>query len=270
MRTRTPACLAVAAACALALGCASPAAADDSAPPVTPTAADHYQRGMTHYNLGEFDAAVREFKAAYELSQAPELLFNVAQAYRLAEDHKQALFFYDAYLRLRPDAENRADVEAWIAASRKLLDDQRQLQQSPPQDAIPPATPPPAAPEPVVAAPVARDVEAHGRPQLRTAGLVVGAAGVASGAAAIYFGLHARGHWNEITELSRSRGTWSDHHADVERSARRSERLALVTGIVGIAATVTGGVLWYVGRDRATVMVTPTGDGGKASITWRF
>ena len=33
-------------------------------------AKERYQKGMTHYNLGEFDAAIEEFKAAYEAAAA--------------------------------------------------------------------------------------------------------------------------------------------------------------------------------------------------------
>ena len=52
-----------------------------------------------------------EFKLAYARSQAPGLLFNLAQASRLNKDYEQALHFYRTYLRVRPDAPNRDDVE---------------------------------------------------------------------------------------------------------------------------------------------------------------
>ena len=46
-------------------------------------ARDHYERGMAHYQLGEFPQAIDEFKIAYAASRAPGLLFNMAQASRL-------------------------------------------------------------------------------------------------------------------------------------------------------------------------------------------
>src|SRR6266508_1881615 len=97
----------------------------------------HYDEGITHYNLGEFDAAIGEFKAAYALTSEPGLLFNIAQAYRLKEDYKQALYFYKTYLRLMPEAVNRADVERWIAELERLQAEQTKLKNSKPQDAIP-------------------------------------------------------------------------------------------------------------------------------------
>ena len=98
--------------------CASTAQADD---PIQ-EAKDHYERGMAHYELGEFAAAVDEFKQAYQRSQAPGLLFNLAQASRLGKDYEQALHFYRAYLRVRPDAPNRADVEKRIVELRDAVD----------------------------------------------------------------------------------------------------------------------------------------------------
>ncbi|MBI4510066.1 MAG: hypothetical protein HY698_10560 [Deltaproteobacteria bacterium] len=101
-------------------------------------AKDHYQRGITAYNLGEFDVAVREFKEAYALSSAPGLLFNIAQAYRLKKDYEQALYFYKTYLRLQPDAQNKDDVNARIVEMEKLLEEQKRVQNEKPQGTIPP------------------------------------------------------------------------------------------------------------------------------------
>jgi hypothetical protein len=74
----------------------------------------HYQEGVSAYNGGEFDRAVKEYKAAYALKRDPALLYNIAQAYRLAKDLDQALFFYRSYLRSQPQAVNRAEVEERI------------------------------------------------------------------------------------------------------------------------------------------------------------
>jgi tetratricopeptide (TPR) repeat protein len=112
----------------MGLVCASvcEAEAQKKPPAAEPTDANrelakrHNDLGMNHYNLGEFDEAVTEFKAAYALTSEPGLLFNIAQAYRLKEDYKQALYFYKTYLRLVPDAANRADVERWIRELDRL------------------------------------------------------------------------------------------------------------------------------------------------------
>lgn len=264
------------------------AAADDR-PPANPAearkrAADHYRSGMTHYNLGEFADAIVDFEAAYKLSQEPDLLFNIAQAYRLGEDYKQALFFYDSYLRLRPNAANRADVEARVVEAKKLLEAQEKLQTAPPRGAIEPPpspdspaptpSPPPVVEPPAAARPsVAVDTQSR-RSSLTIAGWAAGAVGIAGVATGIYFASQAHSGWDELTQLSVARGTWSDHYAGVERDARRSERLAIGLFVVGGAAIATGGVLSYAGwrrdRDRPALAIVPTSDGVEASMSWRF
>src|SRR5690242_7489154 len=107
---------------------ASATAAAQPAPRPTPTTAPPqtddqkraeaktlYEQGLSHYNLGEFDQAIAAFRKSYELTQAPGLLFNIAQAFRLKKDYEQASYFYTTYLRLQPDAANRTDVEARLA-----------------------------------------------------------------------------------------------------------------------------------------------------------
>jgi tetratricopeptide (TPR) repeat protein len=79
-------------------------------------AREHFSRGTTLYNLGRFGDAAREYERAYEAKQEPALLFNIAQAYRFDGQKKKALFAYRAYLRSLPDAHDRTEVEARIAA----------------------------------------------------------------------------------------------------------------------------------------------------------
>jgi hypothetical protein len=99
---------------------------------------DLYQEGITNYNLGEFDKAIEKFKAAYALTGAPGLLFNVAQAYRLKKDYEQALYFYKTYLRLDPDAPNKADVDARVAEMERMIQEQKNLDKAKPVGTIPP------------------------------------------------------------------------------------------------------------------------------------
>jgi len=97
-----------------------------------------YDLGITHYDLGEFDQAIAAFKQAYALTQAPGLLFNIAQAYRLKKDYENALYFYRSYLRKEPDAPNRSDVEARIGEMEQLIADGEKTKNAPPGGTIPP------------------------------------------------------------------------------------------------------------------------------------
>ena len=50
-----------------------------------------YDEGSGAYKAGNYPRAIEKFLAAYELSHAPAILFNIAQAYRLASDCDRAL-----------------------------------------------------------------------------------------------------------------------------------------------------------------------------------
>lgn len=95
-----------------ALGWADPKSADD-----------WYKEGENQYNLGNFDKAVEAFKQAFTAesneSKKAIYLYNVAQAYRLANDCKNALFFYKRFLSLKEN-----DTSKPLAAStRKQVED---------------------------------------------------------------------------------------------------------------------------------------------------
>src|SRR5262245_60067857 len=72
-------------------------------------AASLYQDGIKHYNLGQYDRAIALFTKAYLLTEAPELLSDIAQAYRLEGPSGcvQSLAFYRSYLRADPRSSKR-------------------------------------------------------------------------------------------------------------------------------------------------------------------
>ncbi|MBX3248933.1 MAG: hypothetical protein KF901_17280 [Myxococcales bacterium] len=84
-----------------------------------------YQAAVVAFDEGRFEDALRLFRRAYELSERPELLFNVGTtADRLRRD-EEALEAFEAYLAARPDAANRASVEARIEVLREAISNER-------------------------------------------------------------------------------------------------------------------------------------------------
>src|SRR5215470_12605929 len=75
-----------------------------------------FQEGSRHYDLAEYDEAIAAFKEAYRLSEVPGLLYNIGQAYRKKGPSgcEQAASFYRSYLRVKPEVEEREEIEAWI------------------------------------------------------------------------------------------------------------------------------------------------------------
>jgi hypothetical protein len=119
-------CSALGAACLVVALCGS-AAADEPM-----TAKDHFLKGTKYFDLGHFDEAIKEYEAAYEIKDEPVLLYNIAQAHRLAGHSKEAVHFYRSYLRRVPKATNRDEVETKIAEISKLIEQQEKTRALPP------------------------------------------------------------------------------------------------------------------------------------------
>jgi tetratricopeptide (TPR) repeat protein len=101
-------------------------------------AREHFMKGTKYFDLGRFDEAIKEYEAAYELKDEPVLLYNIAQAHRLANHTKEAVHFYKAYLRRVPKAPNREEVETKVAELEKLIDQQARTQTLPPDNPMMP------------------------------------------------------------------------------------------------------------------------------------
>lgn len=80
-----------------------------------------FVEGNVQFKLGRFLAAAAAWEHGFELKHDAGFLYNIAQAYRLAELPDKALFFYRGYLSAAPDAPNRAQVEERVAQLERLL-----------------------------------------------------------------------------------------------------------------------------------------------------
>ncbi len=105
-----------------------------------------YEAGTKHYNVGEYREALEAFKAAYFAKSDPVFLFNMGQCYRQLGEPDGAAREYRAYLRERPNAANRAEVEEFIAAAEREL--QRRAAAMPPTGTLAPDARAAAAAEP--------------------------------------------------------------------------------------------------------------------------
>jgi len=226
-------------------------------------AKDHYDRGMSHYELGEFTAAVEEFKAAYALSQAPGLLFNLAQASRLGKDYEQSLHFYRAYLRARPDAANREDVEKRIAELEPIVEKRRraEAERLPPPPVPAPLPTSAAADKPIVLLPPS------GRPT-KIAGVVVGVIGLGALGAGVGLGVASLDAQNKLSKLATQMGSWSAEQSKLYNTGKTDAAVSTALYVVGGVAVATGVILYAVGvkRDRARFAVAPLPGGGAHAV----
>jgi tetratricopeptide (TPR) repeat protein len=146
-------------ALAVLLALATPVAAAPRRRPPAPEGRDprqeraargHFDRAERAFNLGRFDEALTEYQSAYEALPLPAFVFNIAQCHRNLGNLEKAVFFYQRYLSLQPDAPNRAVVEDLITEQSRTLEQRRAAEAA----TFAPAEAPPApAPAPVVEAP---------------------------------------------------------------------------------------------------------------------
>ena len=112
-------------------GSGAPSAVAASAPPSTEKAArDAFERGRVFYDAGAFDQASAAFEEAHRLSGRDALLYNVYLAYRDANQPAKAAEALRGYLAKVPNIENRAQLQARLAALDQGLAREREQQQA--------------------------------------------------------------------------------------------------------------------------------------------
>jgi hypothetical protein len=123
-------------AIALALGIlsATPVRAQDEGEPEAEAteapenaeARAHFDRGTQAFDVGDYETAAREFTAAYELTEHPDLLFNVYSAQERNGNLEAAEEALRGYLAdASPDSERRQALEARLARLQARLAEAR-------------------------------------------------------------------------------------------------------------------------------------------------
>ncbi len=78
----------------------------------------HFRRGVELYEENDFNAAIVEFKRAYETAPNPRVLYNIGQTYYQLQNYAVALETFERYLKEAGSAvsgDRRKEVEADIA-----------------------------------------------------------------------------------------------------------------------------------------------------------
>lgn len=220
---------------AILVASGSEARADAPRDPL-PAAKPLVDAGVAAYGAGDYERAVREFEAAYEIDPQPALLYAWAQSLRLGGRCSDAIAVYRRYLETNPN-------EAQTAAARNGI--------SRCEQALPPEPEPPAAPsDPAPPAPAPGPSPAiDGARQGRWYADPLGGALVIGGAASIGVGvgLLVRSSQNRAAAGD---ATFREDFVELLDTATLQRRIGTVGLGVG-AALVTGGVLRYVlRRDR--------------------
>lgn len=250
-------------------------------------AASHFKQGQLYFKGGDWDRAIAEYAAAYQLSPEPLLLFNIALCDDRAERPEKALAGYQHYLELTPEGpvadEAREDVVRLTpiveklragaaaaeaqrleaeqrAAEAKQLEEQRQASS--------------AAARAEHERRVARGDRIADRARLERWGAIA-AAGV--GVIALGFGIHeslvARDDGNAITSHT---GAWTNAVlAQQGDGASAQTRMVVFTATGGVFVLGGAALYWLGSRDqrraeqlRVDVQAAP--NGGSVSLAGRF
>jgi len=235
-------------------------------------------RATVEYNIGHFDQALDLYSKAYEALPTAALLFDIGQCHRMLGHPERAVFFFQGYLREKPDASNRPLVEQLLQDLQGQVEAQRaaaaRAEAARRAETAPPAPPPAEAVTPAPIPAEAPEPKAH--PALRVAGLATAGGGVALIGTAVVLGLHASSLSNDITQLSTRQGTWSPQYQTDYESGRTAATVATILYVAGGVALATGGVLTYLGwpkrgaEARPVATVAPGPGGASLVVAGRF
>lgn len=222
-----------------------------------PSADEHFERGLVHYNTQEFEQAAVEFKAAYQLDPRPVFLYSLGQAHRKAGDCASAVDAFRSYLRTEPAEQQAKKAEANVERCEQMIEAARQKAKAEV------ASKPPPPRERVVVVP--ERVELVRGPWYRdTLGNALAVAGVVSlgvGGAALYVG-------ESRLDDAASEPTLEDADA-AQRSGARLRKVA-IGGFVAGGALITASAFRYYMRPsrlrRLSVSAAPTAGGGATFV----
>ena len=231
--------------------------------------------GNKHYELAEYDAAIVDFKEAYRLSDEPGFLFNIAQAYRMKNECREASTFYKNYLRRAAEPPNAAKVRERIAE----MDACAATQPAPTTTTT--TTPAITTADTNVEGPDG-DLEDDGEPAPATnrawmkyagiGGMAVGAIGIGLG---VKFAIDGKAANDDLADKCAVSCTSSEALA-IQSDGKAANRNALIFTVAG-SAVLAGGVVLFVLSMRGSAPETEpsaslqlTKGGATASYGWRF
>ncbi len=226
-----------------------------------------FLEGEAHYAAGRYEQAAERYLEAYELSQRPELLFNVGNAYERLGDYEKAAEYLSQYAD-NPRARDVVSVRERIRRLEAAAAEQkRRTQQEPP---------PAPGPDSAVAEPAAPRPASEGGTKRATWWLIGSGA---SAAGAVAMGLLALNAGNNAARNCSDTGR--PVCLDTASSSLAQETFfAIGADVFAVATVVTAGVGIYLlfqddeetARPATATRLVPTlgPDGLGVSLSGRF
>ena len=216
-----------------------------------------FQAGNVSFNEADYPRAILYWEDAFRRDcTANALLLNLARAYELNAQKRQAVVALETYLKREQSSEETAQITRRIEVLKKQLDDEARAQaKTAPQPAPEPSAP---AAAPLPAAETAPEPASEGsRPIVPL--VVAGVGGVMTLVGAGLY-LKAAGDVDEYASHCEDPETRSDCPDDEVNDANAARQRQIVGGVVaGVGIPVlAGGLIWY-------FLSPPTSTGGASA-----
>lgn len=126
-----------------ALAAPAPAAAPaQEADPKLERAKELYENGTRLYNEGSYEAAILAFKEAYDLTKAPDFLYNMGNCYERLGNFTEARSLLDQYRAFAPEREREVLSRRISALDERIRKQREEDAQKPPDGDTTPDKPP--------------------------------------------------------------------------------------------------------------------------------
>ena len=225
-----------------------------------PSAEDLYAEGKAAYDRADYAAAIAKWQASYDLSKEAGLLFNLAQAKRLAGDCTGAIAIYRRF--------DAMDADQASEQHKLAKDFVRELEGTCPAPK-PVVSPPTIVTQPLTLDPRLTDRESdrdRSSRRWKIAGVVTGGVGIATIAVGLGLGHHGTAIGDEITSACATSCDWAALKAKDERG-KREVAIGKVLDVAGVAVIAGGAIFYYLGVRQETVAITPA-PGGGGVVSW--
>jgi hypothetical protein len=223
-------------------------------------ARSHFKQGKAYQEAGVYLRAAEEFEAAYALDPRPEMLFNIAQAYRLAGNKPNAVDYFKRYLAAQPNGKAADEARVLVAELQREIDEAKQKETPPPPPSPPPSPPPP----PVE---VHREVVlVRTSPTMRYAGIALAGAGAIALGVGVKYGFDARSASSYISGFV---GTWGPTEEQRFRDGEAANRDMKIAFVVGGGLVTAGAVVyWWGSRMQAVPVASANSVGISVAGAW--
>ena len=229
-----------------------------------PSAESLYTEGQAAYDHADYKTAVDKWQASYDLSKESGLLFNLAQAKRLAGDCVSAIATYRSFIATDTDQ---------ASEQHKLAKDlARELEATCPEQKPVMIPPPKLVAEPTAGAdrnpvPDRPLNDSRSGRTWKIAGLVTGGVGVVTIALGLGLGHHGASLGDEVTAACATSCDWEVQKGK-EARGKREVAIGKVLDGVGLATIAGGAIFYYLGVRQETLTVVPVTSGNGGVISW--